>query len=120
MVTSARSISDFSQTVSCERLPQRIAARMDRSCFTCSTRWSSASLNFFWMDAGPATSALTSMSMPDSGARAGGPRDGHRFPGRMSEVLGQQHDLAGMARIVSHLSVDRQHYRLGLVSDIDF
>src|SRR5215471_11734150 len=50
MVTSARSMSDFAQTVSCDRLPQRIAARIDRSCFTCATRSLSASVNFFWMD----------------------------------------------------------------------
>ena len=33
MVTSTRSMSDFAQTVSCERLPQRMAARIERSCF---------------------------------------------------------------------------------------
>src|SRR5471030_1476858 len=49
MVTSARSMSDFAQTVSCDRLPQRMAARMDRSSFTCATRLSSASVNFFSM-----------------------------------------------------------------------
>ena len=26
-------MSDFAQTVSCDRLPQRIAARIERSCF---------------------------------------------------------------------------------------
>ena len=50
MVTSARSMSDFAQTVSCDRLPQRMAARIERSCFTCFTRSSSASVNFFWTD----------------------------------------------------------------------
>src|SRR2546425_12557047 len=50
MVTSARSISDFAQTVSCDRLPQRMAARIDRSPFTCSMRSSSASVNFFWTE----------------------------------------------------------------------
>src|SRR5258708_1747050 len=50
MVTSARSMSDFAHTISCDRLPQRMAARIDRSCFTCATRSSSASVNFFWMD----------------------------------------------------------------------
>ena len=46
IVTSTRSMSDFAQTVSCDRLPQRIAARMERSCLTCSTSASSASVNF--------------------------------------------------------------------------
>src|SRR5215831_19455695 len=50
MVTSTRSMSDLAQTVSCERLPQRIAARMERSCLICATRASSASVNFFWVD----------------------------------------------------------------------
>src|SRR6266566_3832227 len=50
MVTSARSMSDFSQTVSCERLPQRMAARIERSPFTCATSSSSASANLFWTD----------------------------------------------------------------------
>src|SRR5690348_12867483 len=50
MVIRARSISDFSHTVSCDRLPQRMAARIDRSCFTCATSSSRAWLNFFWMD----------------------------------------------------------------------
>src|SRR5689334_4202887 len=50
IVTSAKSMSDFAQTVSCERLPHRIAARMDRSSLTCATRSPSASLNFCWMD----------------------------------------------------------------------
>src|SRR5207247_2508315 len=49
IVTSARSMSDFAQTVSCDRLPQRMAARIDRSCFTCATRSSSAWVNFLWM-----------------------------------------------------------------------
>src|SRR5262249_29368334 len=47
MVTSKRSISDFDQTVSCDRLPHRIAARMERSRFSCSTRTESAALNSF-------------------------------------------------------------------------
>ena len=50
MVTSTRSMSDFAQTVSCDRLPQRMAARIERSFSTCATRSSSASVNFFWMD----------------------------------------------------------------------
>ena len=32
IVTSTRSMSDFAQTVSCDRLPQRMAARIERSC----------------------------------------------------------------------------------------
>ena len=35
-------MSDLAQTVSCDRLPQRIAARTERSSFTCSTSASSA------------------------------------------------------------------------------
>ena len=31
-------MSDFAQTVSCDRLPQRIAARIERSCLTCSIK----------------------------------------------------------------------------------
>ena len=31
IVTSTRSMSDFAQTVSCDRLPHRMAARMERS-----------------------------------------------------------------------------------------
>ena len=50
MVTSTRSMSDFAQTVSCDRLPQRMAAKIDRSFRICATRSSSASVNFFWMD----------------------------------------------------------------------
>ena len=46
IVTSTRSMSDFSHTGSCERLPQRIAARIERSRLIFSTRASSASLNF--------------------------------------------------------------------------
>src|SRR5262245_36299462 len=45
MVTSTRSMSDFSQTVSWDRLPQRIAARIERSSFNCSASTSSARLN---------------------------------------------------------------------------
>ena len=43
MVTSTRSMSDLAHTVSCERLPQRIAARTERSSFTRATSASSAS-----------------------------------------------------------------------------
>src|SRR5881397_3587470 len=50
MVTSTRSMSDLAHTVSCDRLPHRMAARMDRSSFTCSTSASRASLNFRWID----------------------------------------------------------------------
>ena len=53
IVTSTRSMSDFAQTVSCDRLPQRIAARTERSRFTCSTSASSASVNFCWIDSFP-------------------------------------------------------------------
>jgi hypothetical protein len=49
MVTSARSMSDFAQTVSWDRLPHRIAARIERSPFTCAMRSSSASVNCFRM-----------------------------------------------------------------------
>src|SRR5580700_2813131 len=45
MVTSSRSISDFDQTVSWDRLPHRIAARMEPSRFTSSTSAVSAVLN---------------------------------------------------------------------------
>ena len=45
-------MSDFAQTVSCDRLPQRIAARTERSSLTCSTSASSASVNFCWMLSG--------------------------------------------------------------------
>jgi hypothetical protein len=45
IVTNTRSMSDFSQTVSCDRLPHRMAARMERSSLTCSTRASSAAVN---------------------------------------------------------------------------
>src|SRR6185503_18350533 len=44
-VTSSRSMSDFSQTRSCDRLPPRIAARIDRSCRIWDTRASSAVAN---------------------------------------------------------------------------
>src|SRR5688572_8802097 len=44
-VTRPRSMSDFAHTVSCDRLPQRIAARIDRSCLICSTSASSAVVN---------------------------------------------------------------------------
>ena len=47
MVTSTRSMSDFAQTVSCERLPQRMAARIERSCLHLRDEIVSASANFF-------------------------------------------------------------------------
>ncbi len=40
-------MSDFSQTVSCDRLPQRMAARTERSRLTSSTSASRASVNVF-------------------------------------------------------------------------
>jgi hypothetical protein len=43
-------MSDLDHTVSCDRLPQSMAASTERSPRTCSTRTSSASLNFFWID----------------------------------------------------------------------
>src|SRR5262245_6726950 len=52
---STRSMSDLAHTVSCDRLPQRIAARMERSSFTCSMSAASASLNFCWIDSFPFT-----------------------------------------------------------------
>src|SRR6185436_7024734 len=42
-------MSDFAQTASYDRLPQRMAARMERSSFTCSMSASSASVNFCWI-----------------------------------------------------------------------
>src|SRR4029450_4386315 len=42
---STRSMSDFAHTMSCERLPQRIAARIARSSRICSTSASSAAVN---------------------------------------------------------------------------
>ena len=38
-------MSDFAHTMSCERLPQRIAARIARSSRICSTSASSATVN---------------------------------------------------------------------------
>ena len=38
-------MSDFAQTVSCDRLPQRMAARTLRSSFSCATSASSAAVN---------------------------------------------------------------------------
>src|SRR5512145_994742 len=38
-------MSDFAQTLSCDRLPPRIAARIVRSCFTSAIKASSADLN---------------------------------------------------------------------------
>ena len=38
-------MSDFAQTVSCDRLPQRMAARIERSSLICSTSASSAAVN---------------------------------------------------------------------------
>ena len=51
-------MSDFAQTVSCDRLPQRMAARTERSPFTCSTSASSAAANFCWIDRGIAGDAI--------------------------------------------------------------
>src|SRR5581483_7651796 len=48
-VTSTRSMSDFAQTVSCDRLPQRMAARTEASLCTCPISASSASVNFCWI-----------------------------------------------------------------------
>src|SRR5688572_18225637 len=45
MVTSSRSMSDFAQTVSCDMLPQMIAASTARSSFTLSTSTCSAASN---------------------------------------------------------------------------
>jgi len=44
--------SERAQTVSCDRLPQRMAARMERCCLITSTRASRAALNCQWTTAG--------------------------------------------------------------------
>ena len=50
IVTSTRSMSDFAQTVSCERLPQRTTARIARSFLISSTSASSAAVNVWWIE----------------------------------------------------------------------
>src|SRR5215216_3621049 len=50
IVTSTRSMSDFAQTVSCDRLPHRMAARIERSALIRSTRASSAVVNVWWIE----------------------------------------------------------------------
>src|SRR5215471_14555728 len=70
MVTSIRSMSDLAQTVSCDRLPQRMAARMERSSLTCSTSASSAALNVCWTGSGRET-VERGLAMP---SEVGNPR----------------------------------------------
>src|SRR5687767_13320610 len=57
-------MSDFSQTVSCERLPQRMAARMLRSPLISPTRESSAAANFCWTVIDLPLSFVVSSSAP--------------------------------------------------------
>ena len=52
-VTSTRSMSDLAHTVSCERLPQRTAARTERSSFTSAMSASSALVNLCSISAFP-------------------------------------------------------------------
>src|SRR5580658_7465429 len=73
MVTSTRSISDLAQTVSCDRLPQRMAASMERSRLTCSTSVSSAAPNFCGTSSGMAFLPMPRIRdyTPRSGGLAG-------------------------------------------------
>src|SRR5882672_4519090 len=81
-------MSDFAQTVSYDRLPQRMAARIDLSCFTCATRSSSASANFFWMDAVPVKSPSKIAPHP-SGEHSWRPPLTDRRPGPGKTLLAQ-------------------------------
>src|SRR5215813_6840909 len=54
-------MSDFAHTVSYDRLPQRMAARTERSPFTCSTSASSASVNCCWIDPFPMRGPLSAL-----------------------------------------------------------
>src|SRR5262245_16322087 len=53
IVTSAMSMSDFAHTLSFDRLPARMAARIVVSLFSCSTSAANASVNFCWSDSFP-------------------------------------------------------------------
>jgi hypothetical protein len=52
-------MSDLSQTVSCERLPQSTAARIERSSLILATKASSARENRSWVEVG------TQISIPE-------------------------------------------------------
>src|SRR5262245_49211706 len=132
MVTSTKSMSDLAQTVSCARLPQRRAARTERSPFTCSTSASSAAVNCCWIDSFPILSALheAERSFPDGAGEnnrrrgrrsrsAGAEVERHlialRQPNRMHEV-----SYVGPARHLQNFSFQFQRLRRGRVRQRHF